>query len=117
DVMQIYPGQFYGMANPNPHLADDLYEEEVRRCVEELGFIGIKMHTAAHAVQPTSKDGRKVFALAKKFGVPVMVHTGSGIPFANPSNLLSVAEEFGEVKIVIAHCGMMVMAGETAMVL
>ncbi|MBB3125482.1 hypothetical protein FHS19_000136 [Paenibacillus rhizosphaerae] len=109
-----YPGQFYGMANPNPHLKDAVYEEEVRRCVEELGFVGIKIHTFAHAVHPGGRDGTKVFKLAQKLNVPVMVHTGAGIPFANPTNLIAPALAFPDVNIVMAHCGMMIMAGETA---
>jgi predicted TIM-barrel fold metal-dependent hydrolase len=116
-VTKAFPGQFYGMANPNPHLKDAVYEAEVRRCVEELGFVGIKIHTFAHAVHPGGRDGRKVFALARKLDVPVMVHTGAGIPFANPTNLIAPALEFPDVKIVMAHCGMMIMAGETAIAL
>ncbi len=113
ELTKQYPGQFYGMANPNPHLPDRIYEMEIRRCIETLGFVGIKIHTFAHAVHPNGRDGRKVFALAQKLGVPVMVHTGAGIPFANPSNLIPVALDFPEVRIVMAHCGMMIMAGET----
>lgn len=109
-----YPGRFYGMANPNPHLPDAVYEAEVRRCVEELGFVGIKIHTFAHAVHPAGRDGRQVFSLARKLGVPVMVHTGAGIPFANPTNLIGVARDYPDVHIVMAHCGMMIMAGETS---
>lgn len=116
-VIRQYPGQFRGMSNPNPHLNDGAYEREVRRCVEELGFVGVKLHASAHAVIPGSRDGRKVFALAQKLGVPVMVHTGAGIPFANPTNLIAVARDFPEVKIVMAHCGMMIMAGETEIAL
>jgi len=104
---------FAGMANPNPHLKDADYEGEVRRCIEELGFVGIKIHTSAHGVNPMSRDGMRVFELAGKLGVPVMVHTGAGIPFANPSHLIPAAQTFPHVKIVIAHCGMMVLAGET----
>lgn len=114
---KAYPGQYYGMANPNPHLKDAVYEEEVRRCVEELGFVGIKIHTFAHAVHPGGRDGKKVFALARELNVPVMVHTGAGIPFANPTNLIEPALEFPDVKIVMAHCGMMIMAGETSIAL
>jgi predicted TIM-barrel fold metal-dependent hydrolase len=113
-VAARHPGRFYGMANPNPHLSDSVYEAEVRRCVEKLGFVGLKLHTFAHAVHPGSRDGRKVFGLARELGVPVMVHTGAGIPFANPTNLIAVARDFPEVDIVMAHCGMMIMAGETA---
>lgn len=108
-----HPDRFAGMANPNPHFAAADYEREVRRCIEELGFVGIKIHTSAHAVTPAGRDGLKVFELARKLDVPVMVHTGAGIPFANPTNLIPVAQRFPDVKIVLAHCGMMIMAGET----
>jgi predicted TIM-barrel fold metal-dependent hydrolase len=112
-----YPGQFFGMANPNPHLSDDIYEAELLRCIKELHFVGIKLHSFAHAVNPCSKDGKKVFKLASRLGVPVMIHTGSGIPFANPCNLIPIAEEFPEVKIIMAHCGQMVLAGEVPTVM
>lgn len=114
DLAKKHPDTFYGMANPNPHLKDIVYETEVRRCVEELGFVGIKLHTFAHAVHPSGRDGRKAFELASKLNVPVMVHTGAGIPFANPTNLIKVANDIPEVPIIMAHCGMMIMAGETA---
>lgn len=112
ELSRRYPGQFYGMANPNPHLRDAVYEAEIRRCVEELGFAGIKIHTFAHAVHPNGRNGRKVFKLAAELDVPVMVHTGSGMPFANPSLLIPAALDFPEVPIIVAHCGMMVTAGE-----
>ncbi|MDG0812892.1 amidohydrolase family protein [Cohnella rhizosphaerae] len=112
-LARSHPDRFAGMANPNPHLPDDVYASEVRRCIEKLGFVGIKLHTSAHAVNPTSRDGRKVFEWGRRLGVPVMVHTGAGIPFANPSHLIPVAQSYPDVNIVIAHCGMMVLAGET----
>lgn len=113
ELCRRHPDKFAGMANPNPHLTDEVYDKEVRRCMEELGFVGIKIHTFAHGVHPGGRDGQRVFKLARELDIPVMVHTGAGIPFANPSNLIDVAEKFPNVKIIIAHCGMMVLAGET----
>lgn len=116
-MIKRFEGQFCGMSNPNPHLKDSLYEGEVRRCIEDMGFVGIKLHPFAHAVNPCSKDGRKVFMLADKLCVPVMVHTGPGIPFANPSNLIPLAEEYGNVKIIMAHCGLGISSGEVTIVM
>ncbi|MCK4419942.1 amidohydrolase family protein, partial [Candidatus Aerophobetes bacterium] len=109
-----YPGRFYGMANPNPHLPEKIYEAEFRRCITKLKFVGVKLHPFAHAVNPLGHDGRKVFSLATKLRVPVMVHTGSGIPWSEPSLLHAIAEEYATVKIIIAHAGMMVFASEAA---
>ncbi len=113
DLCKRYPGRFYGMANPNPHLPGDQYPRELRRCVEELGFIAVKVNPRAHAVNPTGIHGRMVFELAAEFDIPVMVHTGSGIPWSAPSLLGPMAAEHPQVKIILAHAGG-VLAGEAA---
>lgn len=107
-----YPKRFFGMANPNPHLPGTLYQDEIRRCVEELGFIGIKINTIASGVNPNSRDGQKGFDAARKYNIPIMVHTGAGIPFASPVNLITMGEKYPDVKIIMAHCGEMVFATE-----
>lgn len=107
-----HPDRFAGMANPNPHLKDADYENEIRRCVEELGFVGIKIHPFAHGVNPTGRDGLKVFELARQLKVPVMIHTGTGMPFASPANAITVAQKFPDLQIVMAHCGMMIHSNE-----
>ena len=82
----------------------DRYHREIERCVRELGFVGIKLDTFGHAVNPLSQDGQTVFEAAREFNVPVLVR-GTGIPFGLPSILLARAREFGDVKIVIGHSG------------
>lgn len=113
-LCKSYPDKIFGMAAPNPHLEDKKYQDEISRCVEELGFVGIKLHTYAAAVHPNSKCGRKVFDAAQKNRVPVMVHTGSGLPFAAPINLIPVARDYPDIKIIMAHCGTMLLADEAA---
>ena len=107
-----YPGRFLGMAAPNPHLPAGQYEDEIARCVGELGFVGIKLHTYAAAVHPNGKAGRRVFGAARKHGVPVMIHTGSGLPFASPINIINPAKDFPDVKMIMAHLGTMLLADE-----
>jgi predicted TIM-barrel fold metal-dependent hydrolase len=116
ELCQTYPGRFYGMANPSPHLADEDYRGEIRRCVEELGFIAIKLHPFASGVNPGSSAGRRAFEAARESDVPVMVHTGSGVPFAGPVNLISLAHEYADLKIIMAHCGQIIFANEAAAV-
>jgi len=111
------PGRFFGMANPSPHLPRDLYLGEIARCVEEMGFTSIKLHPMASGVNPASRSGRKAFDAGRKHAVPVMVHTGSGFPFADPAGLLTIAQEYADVSIVMAHCGMLVFSGNAEKVL
>ncbi len=105
DLAKRYPGRFRGIACPNPHLPGTQFEDEVRRCVEELGFVGLKLHPFGHATNPLGTHGRRVFGVGKKLGVPVMVHTGPGVPWTLPSLLRPIAEEHPGLKIVVAHAG------------
>ena len=114
DLCSRHPGRFYGVANPNPHLPDDQYETEVARCLEELGFVGIKLHPFAHAVNPGGRDGRRVFEAAAHWAVPLMVHTGTGLPWSAPALLRPLATEFSALTIVVAHGGGM-LAAEAAL--
>lgn len=102
---QQHPGRFYGMLSINPHFRPEEYEQEASRCVQELGFVGVKMATAAHAVHPSSHDGLHVFEVAKHLGIPVMIHTGIGAPFAAPISAWKAMEAFPSVKVVLAHTG------------
>ncbi len=99
------PGRIYGMANPNPHLPKSKYSKELERCIKDLGFVGVKLNTFGHAVNPNLNAGRMVFELASKLNIPVMVHTGEGIPWSLPSTLIPIAKEFPNIDIVLAHCG------------
>ena len=99
------PGRIFGMASVNPHFRAEDYERETKRCVQELGFVGIKITPAGHAISPCSKDGMHVFQVARELKVPVMIHTGMGIPFADPIKIQPCAEAFPDVPIVMAHAG------------
>jgi len=107
-----YQGRILGMAAPNPHFEDKEYQDEIARCIEELGFVGIKLQTFATATHPNSEAGRRVFTAAQKYNIPVLVHTGNGLPFASPINLVTVAGDFPDVKIIISHTGAIVLADE-----
>lgn len=107
-----HPGRIFGLVSFNPHRDPEEYFREAERCVKELGFVGLKLHTIGHAVNPLSRDGGTVFQAARELEVPVMVHSGPGAPFALPAHLLPRAREFPEVKIVIAHAGFIFYTGE-----
>ncbi|MHB1133188.1 MAG: amidohydrolase family protein [Chloroflexota bacterium] len=111
-LLAEFPGQFAGMACHNPRLGREPYFAEAERCVRELGFVGLKLHTLAHALSPASQAGRLVFEAARALGVPVMIHTGSGLPWAAPGQVLPAAREFADVPVVMAHSGMAIFAAD-----
>lgn len=107
-----HPGRVYGVASISPHLPRAEVEGEIRRCVEELGFVGLKCHTMGYAVHPLSQDADMLFALADRLKVPIIVHTGSGAGLANPALVIPKARQYPDVKVVLAHSGMLVFAAD-----
>jgi len=100
-----HPRRIAGLASLTPHQAPDAYRAEIRRCVEELGFVGVKCHSIGHAVNPRSRDARLVFETAAELGIPVMVHTGHGVPFAEPAMWIPLARDFPDTTVILAHAG------------
>lgn len=105
DMGATAPFRVWGIASLNPHMPADAYRKEITRCVRELGFVGVKLHTIGHAVNPGGADALKIFETAAELDIPVMVHTGDGVPFADPAAVLGPARDFPEVRIVLAHAG------------
>lgn len=110
------PGRIFGMVSLNPHLKEEEFEKEIDRCIKELEFVGIKLNPLAHACNPLSKDGMRLFEKARELEVPVMVHTGAGIPFSLPAMVIPIAKKFLDLKIILAHGGNNITAGEALVV-
>lgn len=107
-----HPGRVFGLMSMSPH-EPEAYRAEAERCVHDLDFVALKIHTIGHAVNPLGSSGQVIFETARDLGVPVMVHTGPGIPFAEPAMVLPRAREFDDVTIILAHAGFGVLGGPT----
>jgi Predicted metal-dependent hydrolase of the TIM-barrel fold len=105
DICKNNKGKFYGIVAINPHITEEDYFIEVERLLKTGYFKGIKLNSAGWAVNPLSNDATKVFMASKKYGVPLMCHTGVGIPWALPSMLFPRAKEYPDLNIVVAHAG------------
>ena len=83
---------------------------EVRRCIEQLGFKGIRILPWLWEVPPTDRRFYPVFAACCELGVPFCTqigHTGPLMPseVGRPIYLDQVALDFPELKIVGGHIG------------
>lgn len=107
-----YPGKIFGIINMTPLIPEEDYYNEVKRCKEELGFVGLKIHPAVHAVSPASKVGGMVWDICSELELPIMVHTGAGVPFTLPAMTIGRCKEYPDVKCILAHSGMITYAGE-----
>ncbi len=87
-------------------------ERELRRAIKDLGARGLKVHSSANSVY--LNDVRKMYALyalCEENGLPILFHTGTtglgdcDIKYSNPELLDEVAQEFPDLRIVMAHFG------------
>jgi len=83
---------------------------EVRRCVRELGFKGIRLLPWLWEVPPTDRRFYPVYAACCEEGVPFCTqigHTGPLMPSepGRPLHLDPVAIDFPELTIVAGHVG------------
>lgn len=97
--------KFWGMASINPHFREEDYDREAERCIKELNFVGIKITPIGHATHPSSKDAMHVWEVCRALKVPLMIHTGAGIPFSDPISVEKALRSFPDVPCVLAHAG------------
>lgn len=107
-----YPKKIFGIASINPNIGEKQVRYEIERCIKELGFVGVKCHTLGHAANPLLPAGDLIFQIASGLNVPVLVHTGQGPVFAAPSLNILKARQYPELKIILAHSGMMIFTPE-----
>lgn len=105
ELTKQYPGMFWGITALSPHMPEEEYWAFAKWTVEELGFKGLKLHPGAFACMPTSPQARKAFDTAAKLEIPLMIHTGNGVPTALPSMVIPMALKYPQLKIVLAHAG------------
>lgn len=93
--------------------ARDRAEElaELRSLLEEGRIKGLKLYPGYEPFYVHDPGVRELYALAARFGVPVMVHTGdtyapkARVRFAHPLSVDEVAVEFPDVTFIICHLG------------
>jgi predicted TIM-barrel fold metal-dependent hydrolase len=104
-AIRAHPSRFSGAACIYPFIPEAEFRNEVRRCAEELGFRALKLQPQYQALNPISGRGDFLFAAALEHKLTVVVHTGTGAPFALPSLYIMPALKFPGVPIVLGHAG------------
>lgn len=104
-AVREHPKQFCGAACLDPYQPHQQLRDEMRRCVEELGFIALKLQPQYHGLDPMSGKAVPYWEAALEFNLPVVVHTGTGAPYALPSLLIPPARRFPELRLIVAHAG------------
>lgn len=104
-AIQAFPDSFTGCVCLDPYVGANQFRDEVKRCVEELGFRALKLQPQYQPLNPLSPRSDFFWEVAGEFRLPVICHTGAGVPFALPSLFISPARRFPDLRIVLGHSG------------
>ena len=104
EAVRRYPGRLraYCVANPNypEQIEADLAHFDEHRDV----YVGLKFLADYHHVPLTDARYRPAWDYADAHELPVLAHTWGGSPFDGPEVLRQVAERYGRVRLLLAHC-------------
>lgn len=104
-----FPGRVLGYCTLNPGYGKAALDE-ARRCIEDRGFIGIKLYNDYRADEPVYYP---IVELAIQLKVPILQHAGhtTWLPSAQPrisdgSHISRLADRYPEAMLICAHiCG------------
>jgi uncharacterized protein len=101
-----YP-RLRGFININPAEADA--EQKLRRGIEELGFIGLKLHPRLQCFDVNGAESWQLVSLAGEMGVPVLIDAfpdGDWLMMGFDSvHFASLAKKCPRTRIIIGHFG------------
>lgn len=106
------PGRIYGMACIDPWLDEWEFDRQARVCLEQYKFVALKLHPLGHNISPLSPRCSGIYEAARRYRVPVLVHTGIGNPFSLPSLVIEPARRYPDVTFILAHAGFAVYTDE-----
>jgi predicted TIM-barrel fold metal-dependent hydrolase len=105
-----FPESLVGFGSVN--VADPVAAvDELQRCVEELGLVGLKFHPPAQGFFPSDRALDPVWDACVQHNLPIMIHTGttwwgySKMKFGRPEFIDEVACDFPELTIIMTHWG------------
>lgn len=104
-AVRAHPDRLVGAACLSPFVPLEAFQDEVRRCAEELGFRALKLQPKYQAINPVSSRSDFFFEAAVRHDLTVIAHTGDGLPLSAPSLFIAPARRFPELRLVLGHAG------------
>ncbi len=110
-IQNKHPDRIVSLAFCNPRQLN--VADEFRRCVEELGIRGLKLHGWWH--QFANSDHMlldPLFEILDEYRLPVVIHTLGDNPLTTPLQTEEMARTFPNVTVFMAHGGCEWAAGD-----
>lgn len=84
---------------------DKKAKDEIRRCYEELGMKGVKIHTWLQGFRPTEDCFIPLAEYLAQLGLPILFHDGTP-PYSTPLQIAELARIIPELRIILGHGGL-----------
>jgi len=87
------------------------YMGELERCHQELGAVGVKLSPLYQNAHPRDPRYVEIYRYCVRHGLPVLFHSGTSfvggtsLDYSRPVHFDSLAVEFPELRMVLAHLG------------
>jgi Amidohydrolase len=81
-------------------------EKETRRCIEEYGFMGMKLHPYAQRFPAFGPEMRPMFEVLNEHQRPLLVHTGFDVfygMYMDFENMEAVISDYPNLQLVAVH--------------
>ncbi len=102
-IVKEHPDRFVGMGVVYPR--DKGCIDEMKRCVEELGLIGIKLHPWLQAFSTLDSCYMRLAEAAAKLETVLFFHDGTP-PYTESLAIAETARLFPEITVVLGHSGL-----------
>lgn len=104
-AVKEFPDRFigFGVISPRYGTAKDV-AAEVDRCVQELGFKGLKLHPSLNEYFADSPVVYPVVEKAIQYDIPMLFHCWSDT-YSSPRAIAALADRYPEAKIIMGHMG------------
>jgi len=110
EQVRKYDGRLFGFASVDP--LDRSGPAELKRAVEKLGLVGLKVAPTYQNADPSDPRAMAVFQAASDLGIPVLIHQGwtgnieAVSTLQDVASLEAVLSAFPELRMIVAHVGM-----------
>jgi predicted TIM-barrel fold metal-dependent hydrolase len=107
DAVVNYPDRILGFGWADPHFGLDAAKDQIKRCVEEFGFHGVKLNGAQNRFYIDSETmALPLIEEIAKTGTILAFHIGTDAYEAtHPYRLAKIARDFPETQILAVHMG------------
>lgn len=104
DITRSAPERFVNFATASLYYGDRAIDE-LKRCLEEYGFGGIKVHYWMQGSTVHSAATAKMMELSIQYRVPVLFHDGTP-PTSETLQIAYLAQQYPGATVILGHSGM-----------